>query len=174
MIVFQSEVVFIKRSRSHCSSTDYLIRVHLGEEGREFALKASSHTQILLFDQPCQTKKEHKKDSYRKIKEHFIHFFDIIHLLLYNLYIIKKFLHGGSYSATSSPIEVKRWTLFVIITFTLCSFTERTIVHNTFVLCYKAISKANIPVPPYLVYSFCSITVAIICFDFGILSMFSC
>ena len=86
---------------------------------------------------PAKLKKNTK--LLQKNKEHFIiHFFD---LLLHNLYKIKIFLHGGSYSTTSSPIEVKRWTLFVI---TLCSFTERTIVHNTFVNCYKAIRTANI------------------------------
>ena len=166
MIVFQSEVVFIKRSRSHCSSTDYLIRVHLGEEGREFALKASSHTQILLFDQPCQTKKEHKKDSYRKIKEHFIHFFDIIHLLLYNLYIIKKFLHGGSYSATSSPIEVKRCTLFVIT-------TSHSVVLQREPLYITPLWTAIKP-SGQQIYIIGYFTVAFICFDFGIFSMFTC
>ena len=54
---------------------------------------------------PAKLKKNTK--LLQKNKEHFIiHFFD---LLLHNLY--KIFLHGGSYSTTSSPIEVKRWTL---------------------------------------------------------------
>ena len=56
---------------------------------------------------PAKLKKNTK--LLQKNKEHFIiHFFD---LLLHNLYKIKIFLHGGSYSTTSSPIEVKRWTL---------------------------------------------------------------
>ena len=92
-------------------------------------------------------------------------------------------LLSTDYSNTSSPIEVFN--------------REIHCTNNTFVLCYTAISTANIPRPPYLVYSICSITiiafllsyscfflnflinyiigyfsVAFICFDFAIKSSY--
>ena len=111
---------------------------------------------------PAKLKKNTK--LLQKNKEHFIiHFFD---LLLHNLYKIKIFLHGGSYSTTSSPIEVKRCTLFVITT-SHSVVLQREPLYITPL--WTAIKSSGQQI--YIIGYF---TVAFICFDFGIFSMFTC